>query len=106
MSPPENKIPAGGIDAPATGEEYELQDAGHNFVLTQELAHRKHSSFADQSGMQRGDRNSEREPAWGQWQEVAEQILRCSIDWIDEVTGFLDCPGIESHTTRNGSKDC
>ena len=38
---------------------------------------------------------------------AAIQALVCNpIDWIDEGTGFLECPGIEHHTSPNAKRDC
>lgn len=38
--------------------------------------------------------------------QVAEKVLDCHIEWLNEVTGFLDCPGIEFHSAPDGRKDC
>jgi hypothetical protein len=38
---------------------------------------------------------------------AAIQALVCkTIDWVDEGTGFMECPGIEHHTSPNGKRDC
>ena len=54
-----------------------------------------------------GKPNSDNVPetVWDKRQQIAEQVLGC-IDWSDSVTGFLDCPGIDLHTSPSGYKDC
>ena len=37
---------------------------------------------------------------------IAEKILGDTVDWQDETTGYLDCPGQDLHTTPDGPKDC
>jgi hypothetical protein len=37
--------------------------------------------------------------------EVAEEVLG-QIHWLDESTGYGECPGRQNHTTPDGPKDC
>jgi hypothetical protein len=37
--------------------------------------------------------------------EVAEEVLG-QIHWLDESTGYGECPGKNTHTTPDGPKDC
>lgn len=37
---------------------------------------------------------------------VAAEKIVGPVDWISSDTGFLECPGKENHSTRNGEKDC
>ncbi|HRH95387.1 MAG TPA: hypothetical protein PLB55_05600 [Prosthecobacter sp.] len=37
--------------------------------------------------------------------EVAEEVLG-QIHWLDESTGYGECPGKQNHTTPDGPKDC
>ncbi|MDB4341863.1 hypothetical protein OAA59_01480 [bacterium] len=35
----------------------------------------------------------------------AEELLG-SVDWVDDYKGYVTCPGEDSHTNRNGHRDC
>lgn len=37
--------------------------------------------------------------------EIAERVLG-EIAWLDETTGYCECPGSRQHTTPNGHRDC
>lgn len=37
--------------------------------------------------------------------EIAERVLG-EIAWLDETTGYCECPGSRQHTTPNGRSDC
>ena len=38
-------------------------------------------------------------------QDLAAEILG-GIVWADEVVGYCDCPGIDSHPSPDGDRDC
>jgi|GEM_PF-727269 len=50
-------------------------------------------------------RDQEPSSAFKSPQQVAEETLG-KIEWVDEVEGFLDCPGKARHTTRDAFRDC
>jgi hypothetical protein len=59
------------------------------------------------SQLDRNDKqNKLTDQEWERRRAIAEKVLDCEIDWIDDVTGYLECPGIEEHTTPNGPRDC
>lgn len=38
--------------------------------------------------------------------DLAEATLEAEIEWADETTGYLECPGINEHTSPDGARDC
>jgi hypothetical protein len=37
---------------------------------------------------------------------IAETVLGDDVDWVDDATGYLECPGIELHSAPDGPRDC
>ncbi len=36
---------------------------------------------------------------------VAERLFG-NVEWFDDVGGYVVCPGVDSHSTHNGGRDC